>query len=329
MLPALVTHASNTFITSPLTVENRSPFNQHYGIARAEYYESLERTTDRKNPARWHSRFELINYLSQTTDPDALLRIDGETWIWQNLIQFPISDDYLLSINLPWVRHSEGHADRFIYHFHDVLQLPQNGRQENTNDRFFWYLRASGKTVYYSNEPSSGLGDIRFSLTWDSIALRDTQWHAHIELPTGDLETQSGNGGLDIGISMISFNPEWLTNRTWLNKRNLSLWYGWGFSYLSHDDRFDDLNPRYWTLSARSGLAYAINNHWQIKAQLDTNTPLFDTELRELGWLPIQITFGGQYQANKDTILEFSLAEDLRPRVTPDAIFLLGITRTF
>lgn len=321
--------AAKVFVTPPIKAENRSPFIQHYAIARPDYHFTLPTTSEGKKAARWQSTFEIANYLSQTRDKDALLSIDGETWIWQNSLLYSINDQFLLNITIPWIRHSEGYTDRFIYHFHDAFQLPQNGRKEDASDRYAWLLRDSGETLFFTNSPESSMGDLRFALSWNSETYRDTQFQAHVELPTGQFEEQSGNGGLDAGFSFVSFNPDWMNNREWLEDYRLSFWYGFGLSYLSHDSQLNSLDPIRWSASARSGIGWALNEQWQLKLQLDTHTALFGTEIRELGWIPIQLSMGTEYIWSPKTRLQLSLVEDLRPRVTPDATFSFGITQDF
>lgn len=320
---AIQANAAQLISTPPLQVENRSPFIQHYALAVPSFHDLLE-----NKQARLESHFEVANYLSRTSDQNQQLFIDGETWIWTNTLYFPISSESMMSIRVPWVRHSKGQTDHIIYTFHDVLKLPQNGRDKREDDQFIWQLEGDSGRLYLMESAQSDLGDIRFNLTLNTSKPNE-QINAYIELPTGRFDKQSGNDKLDIGLSLTRRNPEWLANRDWLKDYPLSIWYGTGLAFVSHHQTMQELDPNRWIINAQFGLAWEINTNWQFKSQLDSHSPIFSSDIRELGWIPVLASLGFQYNLNQDIRITMSLTEDLRPRVTPDAIFSIGTSVEF
>jgi len=314
-------YGAEIYAAESLATTNDTPFVQLFGLTRADYKLKLS-----NKQTRLHSQLSIANYLSAGDKDSTFFYIDGETHIWRNSLYHQLNQDFGITVMIPRIRHSAGFADRFIYDFHDILRLPQNGRRDTHHDRLDWFLRRDGQALARLEENSSGWGDITASLIWFSKP--NQQWQAQVKLPQGDFDSQTGSERLDAGISFAGSNPEWLEARAWLSKLPLSVWYGAGLSYIGQNAELSALEPYGWASTARVGMGLAVSD-WQLKAQLDTNSPLFDSEIRELGWIPLQITLAAGLQLLHNSELTFAIVEDLRPRVTPDVIFNLGLKHTF
>lgn len=316
--------AAEVFRTQPLAVENRSPIIMLTALAKPSFM-PMKQAYHR----HWRSQFEVANYLSETNKGAESFRIDGETWVVSNHFSQQLSKGRFLSVSIPWLRHSKGISDRLIYQFHDVLQLPQNGRQDDHHDQRYWNLSYGSEQLLLARDPQSGFGDITLQLSQWIADDPDQQWLTQFKLPNGDFEQQTGSGNIDAGVAIGFRNPDWLRSRTWLPSEPLSFWYGLGLNYIGHIKELEPLEQHSWVLSARSGVAWRINENWQLLSQLDTHSPFFNSKIRELGWVPLQLSFASEHSVSQQTSLTFAITEDLRPRVTPDVIFTIAINHSY
>jgi len=324
MLACGLAFSAETFVTETLPVENRSPVIQLYALSRPEYF-----LPQQQGHRSWQTRLNISNYLSSGNKTNQYMFIDGETWTVDNTLRYQLSKQSIFHLSVPWKRHGKGVTDRPIYYFHELLQLPQNGRTSNAHDLMRWTLSANNQQIISLNDSASGLGDIKLKFSWIPEGPDNTQINVNLKLPTGDFDKQTGSEKFDAGMSIVSLNPDWLKQRSWLRAQALSFWYGSGISYLGQPNELADLGPRRWALTVRAGTAWRIDPDWQIKVQLDSNSPLFDSEIRELGWIPVQIGFATEHNITSNIRFDFIVIEDLRPRVTPDIIFSTGLNIRF
>ena len=314
---------ASTFLTNSIATSNRSPFIQLFEIASPDFHPM---GMAGENVARL--QLELANYLSFGNDPSGEeLFIDGETWISTLSLEHQIRANLSIGFQTSLRGHGEGIADRFIFQFHDVLGLPQNGRTDDFHDRLLWRLYDRDDLKFELDSATGGIGDTLIHLAWQSP--EGAQWRFHVGLPTGNFEQQTGSEGVDLGLAWANQNPDWLQHRQWLRESALSIWYGLGVAWLDHSPKTGNINTNPWVASVRGGFAWRALQSWQLKVQLDSHTPLFDTNIRELGWLPVQISLASTHNIGKKTTLEWGLTEDLRPRVTPDVVFNLLLSQRF
>jgi len=315
-------HASETFSGFPIATHNRSPVIQLFNLTRPDKIGKLL-----PGQIQLDSQLDVANYLSSTRKADEYFFIDGETWTLTQGIRYAPGANVQLGLYIPIVGHGRGISDKFIYTFHDVLQLPQNGRTDDHHDLLNWRLDKNADTVLQLNDSGSDPGDIRLQLAWRDGLSR--HWQAELKLPTGDFEEQSGSEAFDFGIAVLWENPRWLSEREWLRAVPLSVWYGAGINYLGESTDLAQMNQQNIVATARAGMAWRVRSRWQLKTQLDSNTAVFSSNIRELGWIPVQISFATAHNMTDTSEIEFSLTEDLRPRVTPDIIFSLKYRHIF
>jgi hypothetical protein len=316
--------AAEFFNSETIHVENRSPVVQLFSLSRPDYVLNKETST-----LILKSRVELINYFSQTKKDDEYFFIDGETFVVSNTLQYQISNNFIMHLNIPWLRHSKGIADNFIYDFHELFQLPQNGRTDQNNNQLSWVLGKNNDRASLVSDNKSGIGDIQAKLSWTPEFSENTQITGLLKLPTGNFKNQTGSEKIDFGVSVIQNNPDWLKNRDWLSALPLSVWYGAGINYLGSISEFDDFGAQPIVATIRTGIAWSIFPDWSIKTQLDSNTPLYDSNIRELGWMPIQASLASEHILSDRVTIDFILVEDLRPSTSPDVMFSSGLSIQF
>lgn len=332
LIPTLMTtflastssHSSTVFYTDTVDVRNNSPIVMLFTLPKANY--SVFRKTGSHEVK---SRVELSNYYSRNKKQDTPFNIDGETWILRNSYSYQLNQEYKLHFHTSLIQHTGGISDRLIYEYHEALSLPQNGRLDTEHDRLIWNLNYQGNNLLFLNENTSAWGDSEISLTWKASSHKGVQLSTTLKLPTGNYSKKTGSEQADITISINQQNPDWLGERTILGDTPLSLWYGVGLGYLGKISALSAI-PRYpIVMSALGGIAWQTSKNWILKTQVDIHSPLFKTSIRELGWVPVQISFESLFQMRQDIAFSAMIAQDIRPRSVPDVIFSTGLSFAF
>jgi len=318
------TSVAGTFTTSTISTENRSPIIQLFSLARGDYQPNRG-----IGDFTWQPLVEVSNYISSTRKSGDFILLDGETSFFINTFRYQYTPETTIQTSLPLLSHNKGFLDQFIYHFHDALQLPQNGRTSNNHDRMKWVLQSNSEEVLRFEEPQGSIGDISFKIGWKPKAHSDIQLNYLVKIPTGSFKKQTGSENVDIGVSASQMNPEWFKQRNFLSDSTLAFWFGGGLSYLGKTDELSKFKRYPFSFTLRTGIAWSLYASWQLKFQMDTNSPLFKTEIRELGWFPVQFSIASTYNIKRNIQADFLIIEDLRPRATPDVTFSTGLSYTF
>lgn len=309
-------YSANYFETNSIHLSNNGPITNLFSLARPDIIPNKALAS-----LSFSTQLELTNYISSTIKTRDEFYIDGETWTYRNSLHYQLKSNLIISASIPWVKHSGGISDSFIYNFHDIFQLPQNGRRQNNEDKIRWILNRDGKTLVNIDDDLSAWGDLSITAQLTPEHSPSVRWTFMTKLPTGDYKKQSGSNEFDLGVSFAQINPDWFKERSVLSDWMLSIWYGTGLSYLGEVDELRALEQNPLVMSFRTGIAYAYIPTWHLKCQFDAHTALFDSEIRELGWMPLQISLSTMHQLSKQTRFEFAIIEDIRPRSAPDVIF--------
>jgi Protein of unknown function (DUF3187) len=79
-------------------------------------------------------------------------------------------------------------------------------------------------------------------------------------------------------------------------------------------------------LAAVLGGALSLGQRYGIKGQIDANTPLYDSDLEEIGQTAVQATIGGWLHLKEAMSFEFAVSEDLHVSTSPDVVIVLGLS---
>ena len=249
MLPTQLSWAAKTFLSDTIPTGNRTPIVQLFSLSRPDFLSPSAPKT-----IQFENRLDIANYLSAANKAGEIFFIDGETWTLNNTIVFSLDEQSYFKASLPLVRHDKGFTDRFIYHFHDILQLPQNGRSNSNQNRIDWVLGKDGKQVLRVTETKSGIGDINLTYSWKPQSIDTSQVNLQLKLPTGEFEKQTGSNKPDIGLSFVVMNPNWFKKRDYFENHALALWYGLGINYIGHVGKLEPFDPIPWVATLRAGV---------------------------------------------------------------------------
>tara|TARA_R110001592_G_scaffold138511_4_gene357683 strand:+ start:74617 stop:75636 length:1020 start_codon:yes stop_codon:yes gene_type:complete len=317
-------NSAEFFQTKSISVFNNGPVLNLFNFSRPDIIENQEQDSTSLN-----TQFELSNYISSSNKNGDQFYIDGESWAIRNTLSYQLTQNFIVSASIPWIKHSGGRSDNLIYKFHDILQLPQNGRRANNENDFRWILIKDGETLLDINNEHSAWGDLSITGQLTPQNTPSVRWSFMTKFPTGDYDKQTGSDKFDFGLSIAQINPDWFKNRSSLSQINLAFWYGSGVSYIGEVSALKKLNQKPFIFTFRTGLAYSPINSWQLKCQLDAQSPLYNTDIRELGWYPVQISLSTMHKISSKTNFEFVIMEDIRPRSVSDVVFQTSLQTTF
>ena len=298
---------------------NQLPFKQIYGIP------SLD-----NNPLTeaGQLRINAISNISNTFDVSAATHdnivTDVETLRASLVLSYAVRDHWQLGIEVPYIRHNGGFLDDFIYNWHDFFNMPQNGRSKDTSDQLqISYLSTKGASFALSGSGGS-VGDIRinsaYTLPWHNRALI---FSTELKLPTGDFDKLTGSGGLDISAG-LTFNDPYS-----LKKYRITLFGGLAGVFLGDIDGDMAAIQNNFALAGRAGIGWQTSRLIQLKMQVDAQTPLYDSDIKEMGDTALQLVMGGSLIFSDNAYLDISIAEDINTCTAADVAFQLALVVTY
>jgi hypothetical protein len=296
---------------------NQLPFKQIFGLPSLDNGPLTE-------AGKW--RLNLIGNISNTynfaIEQHESLANDLETFRSSLVANYGLQDNWQLSIELPYVNHDGGFLDDFIYEWHDFFGMPQNGRTRDNSDQLnVAYLADVGFELPGS---SSGLGDLRLSVAhvrpWKH---RTLVLSAELKLPTGDFEKLTGSGGTDFSAGVTLNDPHSL------EKYRITLYGGLAGVFLSDADGELAAIQKNWVLVGRAGIGWQATKTFQFKLQLDAQSAIYDSALKEMGDPAFQLVMGGSLTFSDTVYLDIAVAEDISPSTAADVAFQLALALTF
>jgi len=298
---------------------NQLPFKQIFGLPSLDNSPLTE---------AGKLRINIITNISNTYDisagPHDVITTDVETLRASLVLSYAVRNNWQLGINLPYIRHNGGFLDDFIYDWHDFFDMPQNGRMKENSDHLqISYLSANGN-LFALPDSVSGIGDIRinsaYTRPWNN---RTFIFSTELKLPTGDFDKLTGSGGLDVSAGLTINDPYTL------GKYNITLFGGLAGVFLGDIDGEISTIQNNFALAGRAGIGWQASRLIQLKLQVDTQTPLYDSEIKELGDPALQLVIGGSLTFTDDAYLDISIAEDINTSTAADVAFQLALVVTY
>lgn len=253
------------------------------------------------------------NYRSSSNDGSSAYSVDGETTTFQQTLELKIGVDNA-GITNRWFQHSSGAMDQLIYDFHDLFGMPQNGRTESNKNQLSWLITSNNQDMYSLNRSQSGFGDTTVFYEFSALeSLADVR--ISFTMPTGSTTRRTSTDTWGLTASSSYNGPQIFADQSYLP--TLRTWLSAGATILYSDYEYGGLEPNPLVIAGRIGAAYAATDSLSLEAQLDTNSPYFDTDIRELGWVPLIASLALTYQLHSSHF-QFGFNEDLRPSTSPD-----------
>jgi len=114
-----------------------------------------------------------------------------------------------------------------------------------------------------------------------------------------------------------------------LEKYRITLYGGLAGVFLGDIDGELAAVQNNFALAGRVGIGWQAAKIIQLKLQLDAQSPLYDSDLKELGDPALQLVMGGSLTFSDDVYLDISVAEDISTSTAADVVFQLGLVVAF
>lgn len=298
---------------------NQLPFKQIFGLP------SLDNSPLSKEGA-WRLSFigNISNTYNTSANSNDQIINDVETFRGSLIVSYGLRDNLQFSVEVPYVSHDGGFLDDFIYDWHDFFSMPQNNRTKDKSDQLqVSYLSGSGASFDLDGSASS-IGDIRlngaYSRPWKN---RLVIFSAEAKLPTGDYEKLTGSGGFDVSLGLTLNDPYSL------GRYRVTLYGGLAGIYLGDMDGSLAEVQNNFALAGRAGIGWQATQLLQFKLQLDAQSALYDSDLKEMGDPAFQLVVGGSLTFTDNIYLDISVAEDINTSTAADVAFQLALVAAF
>jgi hypothetical protein len=298
---------------------NQLPFKQIFGLPSLDNSPLTE---------AGKLRINIITNISNTYDVSAgtndVISTDVETLRSSLILSYAVRNNWQLGIEVPYVRHSGGFFDDFIYDWHDFFNMPQNNRAKNNSDQLQIYYLSNTGASFALSDSGDGIGDIRINgVHTRTLNNRVLIFSAELKFPTGDFDKLTGSGGLDVSAGLTINDPYSL------GKYNITLFGGLAGVFLGDIDNHISTIQNNFALAGRVGIGWQASRLIQLKLQVDAQTPLYDSDIKELGDPALQLVIGGSLTFTDDAYLDISIAEDINTSTAADIAFQLALVVTY
>ena len=265
---------------------------------------------------------EVANHYRLSRGGAEELILDGETWRTGLFYRRRVGEEWTVGVEVPLYRISGGFLDDGIDAWHSFFNLPDGERNQRPEDQLRFLYNDRGVTEYFRQGSSSGLGDIQLSAAREIDVVGGLLLRAVLKLPTGDADTLFGSGAADVTVTVLK-----QSERTFLSDP-AGIFWGGGVMLVGEPDVF----------AARSEdlvVVGLVGGSWRplpqfgLKAQLEFNTPFYDSDLDEFGKPSVQASFGGWWSIDDRRRLDIVVGEDFLAKTAPDVTFHVGFNWGF
>ncbi len=249
--------------------------------------------------------------------------VDVETWRKALLYRRTLTQEWSLSVELPWIRQSGGVLDRFVDRWHRAFGLPGGARDLRPSGQVLMRFDdgVQGDAVLYERVGSaSGLGDVRVAVN-RRLAASGATLGVALKLPTGREDLLAGSGAADLAVTIVRVRSGQFATRP--------ASYFWGAGMLVAGRPVVATFDRERVVPvAMVGGAWRFARGLGIKGQLDLHGRYYRSDLA-LGRPGAQLTLGGWWRFAPQAWFEFGVNEDLTVNVSPDVVLHTSLGWTF
>lgn len=247
------------------------------------------------------------------------LIVDAETREARMTLARSWPSGFAAQLQVPYRYTGGGVLDSAIDSWHEIFGLPEGTRALSPKDRLR-IAYASGNTVLFDERSSqSGLGDISLDFGRSLSATTATALAAwlSIKLPAGDADRFTGSGATDVSLAIAG---EHRLGADW------SVFGQAGVAWLGAGERLAD-RQRDFAWSALAGCGWRVSRGWELKAQLDAHSAVFDEPDLDFLGEALVLTVGGDYRFGSGWQLDLAVSEDIAVESASDVVFVLGLKK--
>lgn len=301
----------------PFATANMNPFMVMYGSPRPQSAQ-----IEGQGQLRSDVTFTLANNSITAETPAESIVLDGESYLLSLGMSYGYAQRWAFGVSVPFVYHSEGFLDNFIEDWHKVFGLDNGRRASFSPNKLNYSYSAGGESEYAVTDNQGGLGDVVFGAKYAVIGGEESDRHVALALevkaPTGDPDKLTGSGATDVALSLHA------NDRRLLSGISTALFGGAGIAFLGDGDVLaqaqEDMG-----YSAYFGGAWRPLAALALTLQLNFQSAIYASDLKQLGTDALALHVGGSYFASKGTRFDFAIGENLYTDPTPDFLLYLGV----
>ncbi len=153
------------------------------------------------------------NLFEKSQNANASENLDMELWRLGINMDYGLTRDLEVGIEIPLIETWGGFLDGFVQKFHKLFGFPNAGRELVPNNEFHYRMDAGGGTLFdYPSSTPFGLGDITLRvknrLTGEDSDWPALSWFGEIKLPTGSKSHGLSSGSPDFGVG-LALDTSW------------------------------------------------------------------------------------------------------------------------
>lgn len=162
------------------------------------------------------TRDEPLQRTLEPEDIDAILNLEGDAYLldgefgmFSAMVGYGLTDRLQINLTIPYLVYTGGQLDGFIWNFHELLGLDQNGRELLAEDRFQMIYDVGedpGTNTVIIPEPDDGLGDPTLGIQYaHPYSPKGWRWGFQVEgkAAISDEDELLSTGGTDYGAQVV------------------------------------------------------------------------------------------------------------------------------
>ena len=301
----------------PLNYGDMNPLTMNFGAPRVTSPADIN-----QEQFSWQVTSELSNTVHMATTGSERLLIDAETTRHVMLLEYAITNNWNILLEVPYIRHGGGSLDGFIEQFHSTLGFPSGPRRGREKNAFaISYLRR-GMEPLVINDVQSGMGDASIALVRELSSDWEDSLNIGLKMKfsSGKILDLTGSGTNDLAI-WTSASKKLSSNVSYY--LSLSAVSIGGSNGLLANIRNDEY------ATASYGMGWRHSELIEFKLQLDARTSIFGgSSIRALGH-SIALSMGGTLHFSNGYELDIAVTEDIDVGTSPDVVFHMNFRRKY
>lgn len=256
-------------------------------------------------------------------------QFDMEIWRTVLAMQYGITDELDVRLDIPFMSTGGGFLDEFIQGYHNLFGFPNAGRDAIGNGLHSFMLTHNNQVLFNYQQTAFGMGNLALRAKY--LLSEHFNWPlkvalaAYTKIPTGQNAAGLTSGYADVGASLFVEK----------NFKRFHLVSQLGLVYLAGHKQLNGTFLRNYFLQFGQSFEFQIIDGWSAIAQITGNTPAFKNfDANELTdpVVDLNIGFAGSFPIKNSTwdefYYQFSFGEDVTsrgPSVDFSVMFLAGI----
>lgn len=237
-------------------------------------------------------------------------------------VVYGLWDDLDVGGEIPFVCFLGGFLNHTIEEVHDILSVSNFNRDLRRENDLSYFIRRDGKSWFFIDSPTSGLGDIllhgKYRFISEGAKIPSASFRVGVKLPTGDEQRGMGSREFDLGYGLV-LEKHWDKWVFYLDLNHLLLG--------DPDGEFDiEIHNAF---SGSIAVEYWPRDNFSLLIQINGHTSPYATGIEALDDDALQILFGIKYPLLRNVVWKVSFTEDILGITGADFTLQMGIVHSY